>query len=219
MSEENRAAGAPGRRRDPGPDPRERILRAAAQSFAKEGYERTRMTALARLAGVSRAALYKTFSTKAELLHALNAFVIAQWRVWLQESVAASPTAREAIERWLREGLADDWRVEAVRILTAEGAQGELLMDRGATRRALEETRHVLAEVIRHGLETGELRPGIAPDATAHALQALLLGLQRNHATERPIVALENDRDVDALIELVLGGLLRERETGSSSDA
>ena len=77
----------------------------------------------------------------------------------------------------------------------------------------------MLAEVIRHGLETGELRPGIAPDATAHALQALLLGLQRNHATERPIVALENDRDVDALIELVLGGLLRERETGSSSDA
>lgn len=58
------------------PGVRERILRTAAQCFAKHGYERTRMTSVARIAGVSRAALYKHFSKKAELLRALDDLVI-----------------------------------------------------------------------------------------------------------------------------------------------
>lgn len=190
------------------PDVRERILRTAAECFAKDGYERTRMTSVARIAGVSRAGLYKHFRAKAELLRALNDFVIASWRIWMQDSVAATPTAREAVERWLREGLADGWRVQAVRVLTAEDAEGDLLMDHGATRRALAETHRMLALVLRRGVETGELRAGLDADATAHALQAILLGLQRNLAAERPIVAIERRRDVEALVELVLGGLL-----------
>jgi AcrR family transcriptional regulator len=190
------------------PDLRERILRTAARCFAKDGYERTRMTSVARIAGVSRAALYKHFSTKAELLRALNDFVIAAWRIWMQESVALAPTAREAIELWLRVGLTESWRIEAVRALTAEDAQGELLMDGGATRRALGETHRMLALVLRRGIETGELRPELDVDATAHVLQALLLGLQRNRATDRPIAPLERRRELDALIDLVLGGLL-----------
>jgi hypothetical protein len=125
--------------------------------------------------------------------------------------VAATPTAREAIERWLREGLADSWRVQAVRVLTAEDAEGELLMDRGATRRALAETHRMLALVLRRGVESGELRSHLDADATAHALQATLLGLQRSRAAERPIVAIERRREVDALIDLVLGGLLATR--------
>lgn len=198
---------------------RERILRTAAQCFAKDGYQRTRMTSVARLAGVSRAALYKHFSTKAELLRGLNEFVIAAWRTWMQESVAIAPSARDAVERWLREGLADRWRVQAVRVLTAEDAQGDLLMDGGTTRRALGETRRMLALVLRRGIETGELRPDLDVGATAHALQALLLGLQRNRASDRPILALERRREVDALIDLVLGGLLADTGAGRAAGA
>lgn len=189
------------------PAVRERILRTAAQCFAKHGYERTRMTSVASGAGVSRAALYKHFRAKAELLRALNDFIIAAWRTWMQDSVAASPTAREAVERWLREGLTDGWRIQAVRVLTAEDAQGELLMDHGATRRALGETHRMLALVLRRGVDAGELRTGLDVDATAHALQAMLLGLQRNRAATRPIVAIERRREVDALVDVVLGGL------------
>lgn len=189
-------------------DLRERILHAAAECFAKDGYAHTRMTRVARVAGVSRAALYKHFSTKAELLRALNEFVIATWRVWLQESVAVAPTAREAVGRWLREGLDGGWRIQAVRVLTAEDAQGDLLLDRGATRRALGETRRMLALVLQRGIEAGELRADLDVDGTAHALQAVLLGLQRNRASDRPILALERRREVDALVDLVLGGLL-----------
>jgi AcrR family transcriptional regulator len=166
------------------------------------------MTSVARAAGVSRATLYKYCSTKPELLRALNEFVISEWRIWLHESVAVAPSAREAVERWLREGLTDAWRLEAVRVLSAEDTQGELLMDRGATRRALDETHRVLSLLLQRGIEAGELQPELDVDATARALQSMLLGLQRNRATDRPIAALERDRDIDALIQLTLGGLL-----------
>ena len=186
---------------------RERILRAAAECFAKEGYERARMVHVAEAAGISRAALYQHFPGKAELLLALNDFVISEWRDWMQESVARSHTACEAIARWLRDGLTDSWRVTVVRVVTAEDAQGELLTDHGATRNALRETRKVLGKLLERGIETGELRADLDVQATAHGLQAVLLGLLRNAASERPIVALERRRELDALVELVLAGL------------
>ncbi len=189
-------------------DLRLRILRAATRSFSEHGYDGTRMTRVARDAGVSRATLYKRFSTKAELLRALNEFVISEWRVWLQASVAVAPSVRVAIDRWLREGLTDEDRTQSVRALTAEDAQGELLLDQAITERGLEETRQVLALVLRRGVESGEVRRDLDVDATARALQSLLLGLQRNRATTRPIAALEGERDVDALVDLVLAGLL-----------
>lgn len=185
----------------------ERILRAAAECFAKDGYERTRMVHIAQAAGVSRAALYQHFPGKGELILALNEFVISEWRVWLQERIALAQTASEAIERWLRDGLADSWRVTAARVVTAEDAQGELLSDHGATRNALAETRRVLSAVLRRGVETGELRSDLDVSSTAHDLQAILLSLLRNHASERPIVTIERRKELDALVALVIRGL------------
>ncbi|MBW2500427.1 MAG: TetR/AcrR family transcriptional regulator [Deltaproteobacteria bacterium] len=186
---------------------RERILRAAAECFAKDGYQRTRMVNIAQAANVSRAALYQHFPGKGDLILALNDYVISEWRVWTQESVALAQTASEAIERWLRDGLADSWRLTIARVVTAEDAQGELLMDHGATRNALVETRRVLSAVLRRGVESGELRSDLDIDSTAHDLQAILLSLLRNHASERPIVTIERRKELDALVALVLRGL------------
>ncbi|MEU8040192.1 TetR/AcrR family transcriptional regulator [Streptosporangium sp. NPDC049078] len=47
---------------------RERLLRAAAESFAARGYDGTRVADIASAAGVSNGALYAHFGSKAELL-------------------------------------------------------------------------------------------------------------------------------------------------------
>jgi len=197
-----------------GPDPtlpaRERILRAAADCFAKEGYERARMVNVAQAAGVSRAALYQHFPGKADLLVALNDFVISEWRDWLQESIAVAETGSEAVESWLRDGLTDGWRVTLSRVVTAPDAEGELLTDHGATQKAIRETRRVLMKVLDRGVERGEFREDLDTGATASSLQAILLGLQRNHASARQIVSIERQRDLDALVELVLAGLRKQ---------
>ena len=188
---------------------RERILRAAAECFSKNGFERTRMVNVALAAGLSRAALYTHFPGKGELVRALNDYVISEWRDWMQESVAVARTTSEAVELWLRGGLADSWRVTVAQVVSSEGVQGELLTDRGATRDALTATRRLLSGVLKRGVESGELRADLDVTSTAHALQAVLMGLLRNHASERPIVAIERRRDLDALVDLVLQGLRR----------
>lgn len=190
---------------------REAILRAAAAVFAKRGYARARMVAIAQEAGISRAGLYKHFPGKAELLVALNEFVIDEWRAWLEDVVGGAPSSREAIERWLREGLADSWRVNAAQIVTSEEAGVELAASHRATREALQATHRTLARVLRRGIEAGELRRDIDVPATAHGLQAILLGLLRNQLADRPIVALTRTAEVDAVVELALMGLLEPR--------
>ncbi|WP_344934063.1 TetR family transcriptional regulator, partial [Sphaerisporangium flaviroseum] len=47
---------------------RERLLHAAAETFAQRGYDGTRVTDIATAAGVSNGALYAHFGSKAELL-------------------------------------------------------------------------------------------------------------------------------------------------------
>ena len=89
---------------------RESILRAAGASFAKRGYADTRMTAIATAAGISRTALYKHFPTKADLLIALNEYVIRDWEEWMDELAESSRSAGEFLDVWIREGLSDSWR-------------------------------------------------------------------------------------------------------------
>ena len=51
-----------------GAQTRERLLRAAADVFARRGYDGTRVADIATEAGLSNSALYAYFASKAELL-------------------------------------------------------------------------------------------------------------------------------------------------------
>ena len=51
-----------------GDDLTERLLRAAAEVFASQGYEKARVAEIARRAGVTTGAIYSRYSGKAELL-------------------------------------------------------------------------------------------------------------------------------------------------------
>ena len=185
------------------------MLRAAAERFAKDGYGRARMVAIARDAGVSRAGLYKHFPSKPDLLRALNVYLIEDWRRWLETCVACRPSAREAVETWLRDGIADSWRTTVAQVVMSEEGQGHLSLDGGATRDALRATRLTLSRILRRGVESGEFRTELDVGPTAHALQALLLGLLRSRVAERPIIELGRRAEIDAVVSIVVQGLLR----------
>ena len=186
---------------------RERILDAAAECFAKDGYHRTRMVAVAERAGVSRAGLYLHFPTKEKLLVGLNESVIEDWVALSERTLSETGSAVEAVAAWLREGLLGEAQLAAVRVLIADETQEALLLDREATARALEQTARMLAAVLRRGVRQGELAADLDVQGTAEGIQALLLGLLRNHASERPLVDVREQRRSDALVALVTRGL------------
>jgi TetR/AcrR family transcriptional repressor of uid operon len=188
---------------------RERILAAAAECFAKAGYERARMVAVAERAGVSRAGLYLHFRTKEALLAGLNQSVIEEWLALSARTLTADAPALQAIAGWIREGLSSQAQLAGVRVVTADETQQALLLDRGATEQALAHTLGMLTAVLRRGVRRGELARDLDVSATAQSLQALLLGLLRNHVSERPLVDVRDERHLAAVVSLVTRGLAR----------
>lgn len=82
----------------------ERILQAALELFARHGYERTSVRAIAQEAGVSQGLLYNYFDGKAALLHAIFARIMED----IQASFARADrgtTPREKLENLIREAL------------------------------------------------------------------------------------------------------------------
>ncbi len=64
----NAALARPAESRDGADSTRERLLRAATQFFAEQGFASTSMPAIAKASGVTAGAIYKHFKSKADLL-------------------------------------------------------------------------------------------------------------------------------------------------------
>jgi hypothetical protein len=47
------------------------------------------------------------------------------------------------------------------------------------------------------------------PGETANSLQAILLGLLRSQAVERPVVRIERRAEIDSIVDLIVRGLVR----------
>ena len=152
---------------------RERLLRAAADAFARQGYDGTRVADIAALARVSNGALYAHFGSKAELLVAA---LRAHGRRHLADMFAADPgqpvaAMLLAIGRQLRR------RPDAGGYLLVE-ALAAARRDEDVARPMhdyMQERADWLAQLILVAQTRGELDPDVSADAFAHF--CLLLGM------------------------------------------
>ncbi|MEM1113604.1 MAG: TetR/AcrR family transcriptional regulator [Pseudomonadota bacterium] len=188
----------------------DRILAVAAEYFVDEGFRHARMVELASRAGIARATLYKHFDTKEALLLALNDKVIDSARgqmAVLTNRLDDDETVAARIAQWLELGLTDRWWLNTLRLVVLEDTQEALLGDEGATAGIVDQVSKALVSLIREGIKREEFRAEIQPRETARAIQAALLGLQRNHVSVRPLVPLKSGNQVAAFIHLVIAGL------------
>lgn len=187
---------------------RDRILDAAAESFLEQGYRNSRMLAIAKRAGISRAALYQHFSGKEAVLLALNERVIDDARSNGLALLRQPGPAAERISNWLRDSLHSQWRHHAVRVVTIEETQELLLTDSGATLCIIEEVASALESAVRSGVKAGEMRADLKPAQVAYALQSVLLGLHRNNVSRRSLLAMRDEAHITTTINLLVRGLL-----------
>lgn len=186
---------------------RDRILDTAAEIFLVEGYQNSRMIEIAKRAEVSRPNLYKYFPDKPSLLIALNERVIHDAQEHGIAQLLSEGSAGERIGNWLRDNLRSQWRHNAVRVVTHEEAQGVLAEDSVATEAILANVAKALESTIRAGMKSGEFRDNLKPKQTAYAIQSILFGLNRNNVSLRPILSIREEKHIDAVVDLVVGGL------------
>ncbi len=192
---------------------REKILHHAAACFLQDGYRDARMMHIASRCGISRAALYKHFSTKESILLELNARVMEDTLAATRFILGSREPALTVIEQWMRDLLSND-QPGFIRVVMIDDAQGVLMLDQEATDNALSKVKRALAKVIRRGIREGDISPKMHPADTAHMLQALVFSIERNNLSSRPVIEMREGRRQELMIATIVAGL---RATGAKA--
>jgi AcrR family transcriptional regulator len=172
---------------------RERIVRAAHALIARGGYREAQVAAVAAGAGVATGSVYRHFPSKAELFaevfrRASQREVDATRAAAESAGGAATQRLAAAVETFARRALRGRRLAWA---LLAEPVDPAVEVERLAFRRAYAAG---FAEVLRAGVEAGELAPQNV-ELTAAALVGAL-----GEALVGPLSPVAEDVDADALV-------------------
>jgi TetR/AcrR family fatty acid metabolism transcriptional regulator len=180
--------------------------------FAEKGYHGCRVADVARGAGVAYGLVYHYFRNKDELLESVFA---EQWAILLAalQAIREGPgSAGDKIAGVLGFVL-DVYKTAptAVRVLILEVARTPRVLRAGSTPETFISTIQILADVVKAGQESGELRGDIEPVVAATgllgALEMTVTGLVVGLV--RPVAPTEEQIDVvkGQLVAMMLAGL------------
>ena len=192
---------------------RERLLRAAADVFARRGYDGTRVADIAVAADVSSGALYAHFGSKAELLVAA---LRAHGRRLLAEVLAADP-GRPITDLLLLVGRQLPRRRDARGYLIVEALVAARRDEDVARpmRDYVGERADSLAELVRMAQADDELDPSLSPNALAHFCLLLAMG----SALITPDLHAVGDEEWAALLTRVAAALAPAAVTAQTGTA
>ena len=160
-------------------DKRDRILRAAIKVFAKNGFYATRVSEIAKAAGVADGTIYLYFKNKDDVLITIFEDGIQQLLAILREVAASEQPFDQRITRIieLQLGLLEDQR-DLAEVITVNLRQSSSLLKQYATPLFMEYI-DVIAGLIRDGQKEGAFRKDINSRVVARslfgALDAILL--------------------------------------------
>jgi AcrR family transcriptional regulator len=186
------------------------ILAAAATAFARAGFAEARMDDIAAEAGLSKGALYLYFRSKDEIVAALMRALFEVQLEDLRELLASHRPFRDCLLAFTD---------HLIRQYAAMGAHGPVAREfyavagrqkhvRSFVRDYFRTYRRLLADLVRSGVERGEVRDA-DPDTTALAILGIYEGLF--------LIWTMSPRDFDwatttrGAIELLLSGIAPRR--------
>ena len=161
------------------PDKRERILKAAIKVFAKNGFYATRVSEIAKAAGVADGTIYLYFKNKDDVLITIFEDGIQQLLVILREVAASDEPFDKRITRIieLQLGLLEEQR-DLAEVITVNLRQSSSLLKQYAAPLFMEYI-DVIAGLVRDGQKQGAFRRDLNPRVVARslfgALDAILL--------------------------------------------
>ncbi|WP_329083098.1 TetR/AcrR family transcriptional regulator [Streptosporangium sp. NBC_01469] len=190
---------------------RERLLGAAAEAFARRGYDGTRVADIAAAAGVSNGALYAHFGSKAELLVAA---LRAHGPQLLAKLFAADPD-RSITELLAAAGRGLPRRRDAHGYLIVEALVAARRDEDVARpmRDYVGERAERLAGLVRAAQDGDELDGALSPDALSHFCLLLAMG----SALVTPDLHAVDEEEWAALLTRIVAALAPADSTAQTS--
>ncbi len=151
-------------------DKRDRILKAAIEVFAKNGFYATRVSEIAKAAGVADGTIYLYFKNKDDVLITIFEDGIQRLLTILREVAASEAPFDERITRIieLQLGLLEDQR-DLAEVITVNLRQSSSLLKQYAAPLFMEYI-DVIAGLIREGQNEGAFRKDVNSRVVARAL-------------------------------------------------
>jgi TetR/AcrR family fatty acid metabolism transcriptional regulator len=152
------------------PDKRERILKAAIKVFAKNGFYATRVSELAKAAGVADGTIYLYFKNKDDVLITIFEEGIERLLTILRGVAESEEPFEHRIQRIieLQLGLMEEQR-DLAEVITVNLRQSSRLLKQYATPLFMQYI-DVIAGVVRDGQEQGAFRKDLNPRIVARSL-------------------------------------------------
>lgn len=175
---------AKGERRRSG-DKRDRILKAAVKVFARSGFHATRVSEVAKAAGVADGTIYLYFKSKEELLFSLFEDRVDKLLSFMREELPKQPDAparlRAIINMQL--GLLEGER-DLAEVITVILRQSTRLMKEFAAPH-FSAYLDAIAKIVAEGQSTGAFRTDVSPHIAARAIFGALDGITLTWALGR----------------------------------
>ena len=198
-----------------------RLLEAALEVFARDGYRTATIDDVAEAAGVTKGAIYHYFDTKEALLLRViehyQALAFDRADDALRDSTLPASTRIRLLVRKVF-ARRDDATSDQLLGLLVRGVAHEVP---GAHERWLRDGPArlwtLIARLVREGQERGEFRPDADGEVGARVLVSglMLQLLWQQHRSRVAAIAVDVDRLLDSSVELFLAGLRATRVSGS----
>ena len=169
----------------------DKVMRATLRELGHVGYAALRVEDVAARSGVNKTTVYRRWPTKAELVAAA-----------LEREMRALPPVDTG-------SLRGDLRTSLLSVVqmgpTARGLLRVVLAERtepavdAITRRLRDELRRARIEMVKRGIERGELARGVDPELVVDLISA---PLHRALMFDEPMRA----RDIDRILDVILAG-------------
>jgi TetR/AcrR family fatty acid metabolism transcriptional regulator len=166
-------------------DKRERILNAAVRVFAKNGFYATRVSEVAKAAGVADGTIYLYFRSKDELLVSLFEDRVERLLAYMKHELPLRKDSREKLRAVieLQLGLLEGER-DLAEVITVILRQSTKLMKEYAAPRFMAYL-DAIAKVVADGQAEGVFRADVSPNLVARATFGALDGIALTWALGR----------------------------------
>ena len=188
-----------------------RIMRAAIELFAKQGYLKTTLIEIGKAAGYTGGLVSHRFGSKEKLLQAVvnstvSRFLEDQIRPAIEgDHVSSAEEAlRNYIATYFNEVFVRENHIKALYVVMGE-ALGAVPEIKPAISKLNKEARSLIASIIRRGKESGEFRDDIDPDVAAVLISGLLRGVVNQYLMDSK--AFSRERILPTLQNCAVAGL------------
>lgn len=143
------------------PDKPQQIIEAAVRVFARKGYYNSRVSDIAREAGMAAGTIYLYFKTKDDILVTLFRDKMAEFVGALRKAIAEEPDATAKVRRlvWLHFSILER-NPDLAEVVQVELRQGQKFF-RGASSQEIGAYFALIGSVLEEGAAEGRFRPDL----------------------------------------------------------